>query len=465
MGRRSTGTVRILRNDQGRLQWHAKWTRADGSRTDWTELDPLIPLDDEAKAKACAARMAPKVKRASAIGSAVETVGEYADRWCDWRKAKGLGCVQDDRTLLSHHILPTIGSLDVRTIGNAALRSLVAELDTRVAHGEFSWKSAVNVWSVVRALFRDACRAKQDDLRVRGDNPSHDVAGPDVGVRKAKTYLWPSEFLKLVSCDGVPLRWRRLFALAVYMYARAGEIDALEWADVDLEHETLHIHRSCDRRRGIGMKATKSDAARRIPIEPELLPLLRAMHWEAKGKGPVLRLPGDGGPAKLRMYLARAGVARADLFTTDATRKAITVHDLRATGITWCAVRGDDPLKIMQRAGHADFETTKIYLREAENLSQGFGTVFPVLPKSLLGIAPKSPRAILFSRTSQKQGDLCGPSGTRTRTPFRVADFKSAAYTDSAKGPIASRSHPGGQPRSGYTHLMVSRSSRRITSL
>lgn len=65
---------------------------------------------------------------------------------------------------------------------------------------------------------------------------------------------------------------------------------------------------------------------------------------------------------------------------TDATRKAITFHDLRATGITWCAIRGDEPLRIMQRAGHADFETTKIYLREAENLAAGFGTVFPALP-------------------------------------------------------------------------------------
>src|SRR5258708_32408989 len=95
--------------------------------------------------------------------------------------------------------------------------------------------------------------------------------------------------------------------------------------------------------------------------------------------------------AKLKGYLRRAGVDRADLFVSDATRKAITFHDLRATGITWMAARGDDPLRIMQRAGHEDFETTKLYLREAENLSAGFGDVFPALPGS---IAPKSPRAI-----------------------------------------------------------------------
>jgi len=87
---------------------------------------------------------------------------------------------------------------------------------------------------------------------------------------------------------------------------------------------------------------------------------------------------------KLRAYLTRIGITRADLFKSDATRKAVTFHDLRATGITWCAVWGDDPLKIMQRAGHADFTTTQLYLREAENLAHAFGTVFPPLPADLL---------------------------------------------------------------------------------
>ena len=72
--------------------------------------------------------------------------------------------------------------------------------------------------------------------------------------------------------------------------------------------------------------------------------------------------------------------------TTERTRQYfVTFHDLRSTGITFAGVRGDDPLKIMRRAGHENFTTTQIYLREAEKLSQGFGKVFPTLPKSLLG--------------------------------------------------------------------------------
>ena len=215
---------------------------------------------------------------------------------------------------------------------------------------------------------------------MRDDNPADGVAGPDMGPKKSKVYVWPNEFLKLVSSPKVPLRWRRLFALAVYTYARAGELAALDWTDVDLEHGIIHIHQSLDAKRGRGLKATKSDVARRVPIEHELMPLLVAMRAEAKGKGRVVRLPGEHLSRSLRMYLRRAGIDRSDLLTSDATRKAMTFHDLRATGITWCAHRGDEPLKIMYRAGHADFETTKIYLREAENLSAAFGTVFPALP-------------------------------------------------------------------------------------
>src|SRR5437763_1530298 len=85
---------------------------------------------------------------------------------------------------------------------------------------------------------------------------------------------------------------------------------------------------------------------------------------------------------KLRRRLQMAGITRAELFpeadgSAPKTRKPITFHDLRATGITWMAVRGDEPLRIKQRAGHSTFSTTEGYIREAENLREGFGEVFP----------------------------------------------------------------------------------------
>lgn len=52
------------------------------------------------------------------------------------------------------------------------------------------------------------------------------VEGPDRGARKARAYLYPAEFSALVACEAVPLDWARFFAVATYLYARAGEVKA-----------------------------------------------------------------------------------------------------------------------------------------------------------------------------------------------------------------------------------------------
>jgi hypothetical protein len=75
------------------------------------------------------------------------------------------------------------------------------------------------------------------------------------------------------------------------------------------------------------------------------------MHEERTSDAAVFaRMPRHRDLAEgLRTYLEVAGVKRPELFTTDKTRKAITFHDLRATGLTLMAIRGDEPLRIMQR--------------------------------------------------------------------------------------------------------------------
>jgi hypothetical protein len=87
----------------------------------------------------------------------------------------------------------------------------------------------------------------------------------------------------------------------------------------------------------------------------------------------------------LRRLLTVAKVERAELYASDLTRKPITWHDLRATGLTWLAVRGEEPLRIKQRAGHTAFAMTEKYIREGEAVRDGFGDVFPPLPEDLLG--------------------------------------------------------------------------------
>jgi integrase len=129
------------------------------------------------------------------------------------------------------------------------------------------------------------------------------------------------------------------------------------------------------------VKSTKNKQARRFSVEAEILPLLLARCDEAKAAGSTTLIPKMPGVERLstmfREHLELVGVSRAELFINDKTRKHITFHDLRATGITWMAVRGDEPLKIKHRAGHISFSTTEGYIREAEQVRDGFGDVFP----------------------------------------------------------------------------------------
>jgi len=287
-----------------------------------------------------------------------------------------------------------IGRESVARIDSERLEDLRDRLDLKVRRQELAWRTAHHVWAVVRAMFRDASRCKQRYLRVRLDDVCREIVAPDRGGTKEKQFLFPTEFLTMVSCDRIPLAWRRITALSTYLYLRVAELEVLDWNDVALEHGAIHVHRSLDRARGCA-KPTKTGAARRFLIEPTLIPLLRRSHRESGGKGRVL---GDARFDRfvlargLRAHLTLAGVERADLFINDRTRKWITFHDLRATGITWMAVRGDDPFKIRQRAGHRSLATTERYIRVAEELRAGFGTVFPELPEALLEERPRHNR-------------------------------------------------------------------------
>jgi integrase len=227
----------------------------------------------------------------------------------------------------------------------------------------------------------DMVSAKKREFRVRDENPVREVKPPERGSRKAKQFLWPSEFLQFVSSDCVPLAMRRAVAQAIYLFPRDGEHRALEWGagDVDLEHGVLSITRALNARTGT-VESTKSGETRRFAIETNPLPLLHAMHDEAKGKGAVIGWHEPHMSRALRRALQRAGVTRPELHEGSPTRKPLTWHDLRATGLTWMAIRGDDPLKIRQRAGHAAFSTTEIYIRDAEAVDDAFGEVFPPLP-------------------------------------------------------------------------------------
>ena len=399
MGTPRTGTLEPAWTDKdGRTRYTAKIRLGDGTR--FRRHVPLEKCVSKEKAKGWAewlqeqedangAILAAKIaERAAETGVSPsseggETVAQYAKRWLLARKGR-VRRLRDNRAHLEHHVLPVLGPLLMARVARPDVERFVDALDAKVRKGELGAKSAKNIWGTCTRLFRDAAFAKPSTgLRRLQVDPTRDVQGPEDDQQdKLLQFLYPSEFSTFVACEDVPRAWRRNVAVAVYLCLRDGEQRALRWPSVDLVHGVVTIGETFDRRTGKAREGTKGGAARQVPIPAELLPLLQAMHDQAKGKGLVCDLPSLRDMARgLRRYLDRAGVTRRALHTGTSASKPCRWHDLRATGLTWMAVRGDSATSIRDVAGHTQTSMTDRYMRQAGVLRGGrFGEVFPALP-------------------------------------------------------------------------------------
>lgn len=228
-------------------------------------------------------------KPGAAVGdSEAETVAGHSGRWFKDRERRGLSSVATDRGRFTNHVGPVLGPQPTGEVTRDEIRAVVEQLDGATRRGTFSWRTAVKAWGLVTKMFSDACDSKVAALRVRSDNPCAGLPGSDRCARKAKQSLYPVEASALLACPDVPLRWRRLYSLATYLYLRPGELAALEWADVNTDQRYVSMHQALDMRPGEA-KATKTGITRKVPIRPELAPLLDAMRTESGGEGRVIQ--------------------------------------------------------------------------------------------------------------------------------------------------------------------------------
>lgn len=317
-------------------------------------------------------------------GDDLETVDLFSDRWMKSRR----GAAEASQHL-RFHVFPLLMDQPVNRVTRDDLEAVVLALDVKVREGAIAWKTARNVWGTVTKMFDDACHHKDRTLRPLAGrpNPCDGVRGPDKGAEKQSAWLFPREARALLDCPDVPQRWRILHAVALYSGMRLGELRVVRVGDVVLGGGYLNVHKAQDRENG-GAKSTKGKRGRRVPIEPALLPLLERI---TKGQPAGAELfpwlaSVHGGKVSyaLRRHLGVAKLDREELHADDEDRRPLTFHDLRHTYGTWCALRGDAPLAIQYRLGHADMSMTQRYIEAAEVVGHGdVGEPLGPLPERL----------------------------------------------------------------------------------
>ena len=174
-----------------------------------------------------------------------------------------------------------------------------------------------------------------------GENPAK-------GVKRSKEAPWRYRFLfseeeiqRLAAAAGPHLR--PILAVAFGTGLRKGDILALQWRDIDLEHGIITL------------TMQKTEDAIRIPMLPMVREVLERMRTQAKGSPYIFSFNGHKiGDIKTAF---RAALRRSGLL-----EKGYRFHDIRRTFATMLYNRGVVLTKIQRLLGHKSVLTTERYL-------------------------------------------------------------------------------------------------------
>jgi len=272
----------------------------------------------------------------------VPTVQEFAPRFiaehavANRQKASTISAKQ---VILDRHLVPALGAVRLDAITSEHVQSLKG----RLAH--LQPKTVNNVLAVLGKMLKTAVEwnvIAELPCRVRLlKAPAQEQAFYDFG-----------EFERLVE----EARRRSPLLLAVVLLGgeaglRSGEMQALEWQDVNLQRKLLCVQRAVWRGHE---SAPKGGRLRYVPMTSRLAAALQAL---PKLGGSARVLTKRGRPLTERMLgrMLHTVERRAGL-------EKVGVHILRHTFCSHLAMRGAAPAAIQALAGHQSLATTQGYM-------------------------------------------------------------------------------------------------------
>jgi integrase len=281
------------------------------------------------------------------------TFTEYAERWLamphDWKESTREGYSINLRL----HILPVFGKERLDQIGRKELRAF---FDGLAVNG-FAPASISGIRSVISSILVHA--VEQELIPA---NPLHDIKirGKGTGSKEQIDPLTEQEAFEVLAQakkyrDGA---FYPALLCGLRTGMRIGELQALQWGDVDFAGGFIDVKRSHRKKR---ITSPKSGKRKRVDMSPHLAETLRALKAGRK----VVSLQEDGWvfadeqgrmlhrknfEAALRRCLEWAGLRR------------IRVHDLRHSYATVRLLKGHNVIDVSRQLGHANPTITlKVY--------------------------------------------------------------------------------------------------------
>jgi integrase len=280
---------------------------------------------------------------AGAKKTAKVTLAEYLASWLgEVKQTRAYSTYQQRETIVRKHINPYLGGL---RLANMKAEQVRAMLNSLRAHG-VGERTTEMAYVVLHVALSTAVR-----LGLIASNPCGGCAKPK--TRKKPVRIWTQEQANRFLTTAVQSDYYALFVLAVTTGMRQGELLALQWQHVDLEHAFLSVLFSlADGPNGPMLKEPKtSSSVRRVDLSRIAVDALRALGQKEHG---LVFVSPDGKPIRKSNFIRRvfhpliekAGVPK------------IRFHGLRHTSNTLLLLEGVSPNVVAERMGHATTRMT-----------------------------------------------------------------------------------------------------------
>lgn len=286
--------------------------------------------------------------------------------------------------VMQHHVLPFLGEQPLSNLTAPVLQSWKNYIEektiikfTRDTQKKLSIRSKQNIFTVFRLVLNWGVR--MDYLASNNLNKVGNFKSSTSLEKKEMLYYTAEEFKKFItvaydhakSSDSLK-EWDYFvfFAIAFYTGLRKGEIHALKWSDITINH--LKVSRSVNQKlpgKDIESAPKNSSSIRTLQMPAPLIDILKEhknrwkQHNDFNNNFYVC-----GGTRSLR----DTTIEKKNLqFSQEAGVKKIRIHDFRHSHVSLLANEGINIQEIARRLGHSKIEMTwntysHLYPREEE---------------------------------------------------------------------------------------------------
>lgn len=289
-------------------------------------------------------------------------------------------------TIINTELIPKFGKMKLREIKTYHIQEFIQYLTTEKKHrngeaGGISPSTVRRYATVLRSILSLAYQLEYTD---NDAGASKRIIFPKIETCEVEVYTEEEVRVIFSALDAEPINIRALVELAIFTGMRRGEIVGLKWADIDFENQCLSIKRSIYKPKdgkALEKEPKSKSSIRTISLPEHLIKTLLeyklhqdrhiSFMGEAWNKLDYVFTEEDG-----LVMNPQTPTRQFSNFLKRHNIRHLKFHGLRHTSATMLLANGCDIKTVSSRLGHADLETTGIYLHALESTDRKAAKTF-----------------------------------------------------------------------------------------